>query len=249
MSMAFFSFCQRVVSSASCSFLSASSARSFSSRSLDASSSSFSSAISSISSRRTRRSTSSISTGPGVDLHAQPRRGLVDQIDGLVRQEAGGDVAIGQRRGGHQCGVGDPHAVVHLVAVLQPAQDADGVLDRRLADEHLLEAALQRGVLLDVLAVLVERGRTDQPQLAAGQHRLDHVAGVHRTLAGGACADDGVQLVDERDDLPGGVLDVVEHGLEPFLELAAVLGAGDHRAEVQRDDRSCRAGSPARRPR
>ena len=26
------------------------------------------------------------------------------------------------------------------------------------ADEHLLEAALERGVLLDVLAVLVERG-------------------------------------------------------------------------------------------
>ena len=35
---------------------------------------------------------------------------------------------------------------------------------------------------------------------------------------------------------PGGVLDVVEDGLEPFLELAAVLRAGDHRAEVERDD-------------
>jgi hypothetical protein len=51
---------------------------------------------------------------------------------------------------------------------------------RRLADEDLLEAALQRGVLLDVLAVLVERRRADHPQLAAGQHRLEHVAGVHR---------------------------------------------------------------------
>ena len=55
-------------------------------------------------------------------------------------------------------------------------------------------------------------------------------------LAGRAGADDGVQLVDERDDLARRVLDVVEHGLEPFLELAAVLRAGDHRAEVQRDD-------------
>ena len=31
-----------------------------------------------------------------------------------------------------------------------------------LADEHRLEAALERGVLLDVLAVLVEGGGADQ---------------------------------------------------------------------------------------
>ena len=107
---------------------------------------------------------------------------------------------------------------------------------RRLAHQDLLEAALQRGVLLDVLAVLVERGGADHPQLAAGQHRLDHVAGVHRALAGRAGADDRVQLVDERDDLPGGVGDLLEDGLEPLLELAAVLRAGHHRAEVERDD-------------
>ena len=106
---------------------------------------------------------------------------------------------------------------------------------RRLADEHLLEPALQRGVLLDVLAVLVERRRADHPQLAAGQHRLEHVAGVHRGVAGRAGADDGVQLVDERDDLAVAALDLVEDGLEPLLELAAVLRAGDHRAEVERD--------------
>ena len=105
---------------------------------------------------------------------------------------------------------------------------------RRLADEDLLEAALQRRVLLDVLAVLVERGRADHAQLAAGEHRLDHVAGVHRGVAGGAGADDGVQLVDEGDDLALGVGDLLQHGLEPLLELAAVLGAGHHRAEVQR---------------
>ena len=34
--------------------------------------------------------------------------------------------------------------------------------------------------------------------------RLEHVAGVHGALAGGAGADHGVQLVDERDDLAVG---------------------------------------------
>ena len=105
----------------------------------------------------------------------------------------------------------------------------------RLVHQHRLEAALQRRVLLDVLAVLVQRGRADGVQLAARQHRLEHVAGVHGAL-GRARADDGVQLVDEQDDLPGRVGDLLEHGLEPLLELAAVLGAGDQRAHVQRDD-------------
>ena len=111
---------------------------------------------------------------------------------------------------------------------------------RRLADEDLLEAPLQRGVLLDPLAVLVERGRADHPQLAAGQHRLEHVAGVHRRVAAGARADDRVQLVDEGDDLAVGGLDLGQHGLEPLLELAAVLRAGDHRAR----GRARAAGGP-----
>ena len=71
---------------------------------------------------------------------------------------------------------------------------------RRLVDQHRLEAALQRGVLLDVLAVLVERGGADAVQFAARQHRLEQVAGVHRAF-GLAGADDRVQLVDEQDDL------------------------------------------------
>jgi hypothetical protein len=40
--------------------------------------------------------------------------------------------------------------VVRLVAVAQAAQDLHGVVDRRLLDAHLLEAALER-VALQVL--------------------------------------------------------------------------------------------------
>jgi len=45
-----------------------------------------------------------------------------------------------------------------------------------------------------------------------------------------------VQLVDEQDDLALRVLDGLEHRLEPLLELAAVLGAGDERAHVEGHD-------------
>ena len=105
---------------------------------------------------------------------------------------------------------------------------------RRLADVDRLEAALERRVLLDALSVLVERRRADAAQLAARERGLEHVGGVHRAL-GRAGADERVQLVDEEDDRAVRALDLLEHGLEAVLELAAVLGAGDERAQVERD--------------
>jgi hypothetical protein len=85
-----------------------------------------------------------------------------------------------------------------------------------------------------VLAVLVERRRADCAQLTAREHRLEHVAGVHGAF-GGARPDDRVQLVDEDDYLTGGLLDLLEDGLEPLLELAAVLRTRDHPAQIERD--------------
>ena len=125
--------------------------------------------------------------------------------------------------------------MVRLVPLTQPAQDRDRVLDTRLTDVDLLEPPLQRGILLDPLPVLVQGGGADHPQLTAGQHGLQHVARVHRGVTGRAGADHGVQLVDERDHLTLGVADLGQHGLQPLLELAAVLRTGDHRRQIQRD--------------
>ena len=46
-------------------------------------------------------------------------------------------------------------------------QDLDRLLERRLLDHDRLEAPLEGGVALDVLAVLVERRRADALELAA----------------------------------------------------------------------------------
>ena len=120
-----------------------------------------------------------------------------------------------------------------LVFVLQPAQDRDGVLDRRLRDEHRLEPACQCGVLFDVLAVLVERGGADAVQFAPRQCRLQQIGRIHGAV-GLAGADQGVHLVDEQDDAALGRGDFLQDGLQPLLELAAVFGAGNHRAHVER---------------
>ena len=102
-------------------------------------------------------------------------------------------------------------------------------------DQDRLEPPLERRILLDVLAVLVERRRADRMQLASRQHRLEHVRRVHRAFRR-AGANDRVQLVDEQNDLPFRLHDFVEHRLEAIFELAAVLGACDERAHVERDD-------------
>src|SRR5262249_38501933 len=116
----------------------------------------------------------------------------------------------------------------------QPAQDLHGVVDRRLVDADLLEAALERGVALEVLAVLVERRRADRLQLAARKRRLEDRRCVDRALRG-AGADEVMQLVDEQDDVAA-LLDLLHDLLQPLLELAAVLRAGDERGEVERVD-------------
>ena len=102
-------------------------------RSFECASFSFSSAWRSISSCMMRRSISSISIGQRIDLHAQARRGFVDQVDRFVRQEAVGDVAMRKRRRGKDRRILNAHAVMHFVAFFQAAQNRDGVFDGGLA--------------------------------------------------------------------------------------------------------------------
>src|SRR5579885_3443412 len=170
-----------------------------------------------------------------IDLHPEARGGLVHEVDRLVGQEAVGDVAVRERGGGNDGAIGYAHPVMELVFLLEAAQDRDRVLDRGLGDEDGLKAPRQRRILLDVLAVFIERRRADAMQFAARQGRLQHVGGVHRAL-GLAGADESVQFVDEEDDLArrGGHLG--EDGLQALLELAAELGAGDESAEIEREE-------------
>ena len=165
---------------------------------------------------------------------ADARRGLVDEVDRLVRQMAVGDVADRQVGGGLDGLVGDRDLVVLLVALADAHQDVDGLLERRLLDHDRLEASLEGRVALDVLAVLVERRRADALELAAGQRRLEDVGGVDGAL-GRTGPDERVELVDEEDRVVG-VAELLDDLLEPFLELAAVLRPGDERADVQGQD-------------
>ena len=84
-----------------------------------------------------------------------------------------------------------------------------------------------------MLPVLVRRGGADSAQLPAGQRRLEQVPGVNGAIA---CtrADQGMHLVNEEDDRALGVLHLLDNAFDTLLELAAELGAGQQRPDVER---------------
>ena len=157
---------------------------------------------------------------------------LVDDVNGLIGQEAVLNVAARKRHRGSQRILGVLDVVMLLVALLQAMQNLERVGNGRLADVDRLEAALQRRVLLDVLAILVGGSRADHLNLATGQGRLQDGRGVDGTLRS-TRTNDGVELVDEQDDVVRG-LDLGNDLLHALLELATILRASNERRDIER---------------
>ena len=172
--------------------------------------------------------------GRAIRGDASAGAGLVDEVDGLIGQEAILDVAVGKVRGGLDSTLRIAHMVVLLVARLERGQDLDRVLDARLLDIDGLEATLEGRVLGEVLAEFLGRGGADNLESTAREHGLEHGARVDGAL-GRTGTDDGVHLVDKQDDVVGfgGLLD---HVLEALLKLAAILGTRHEARQVERPD-------------
>ena len=118
----------------------------------------------------------------GVDSRAHHRARLIHEVNRLVRKETIGDIPVGQDCRTHDGVVLDAHAMVHFVAFAQSTKDGDGIFHRGRLNQYRLEAALQRRVLLDMLAVFVQRGGPYAVQFSTGEHRLEHVARVRGPL-------------------------------------------------------------------
>ena len=160
--------------------------------------------------------------------------GLVQQVDGLVRQAAIADIALGELGGGLQGVRGIVDLVVLLVARGQPLQDLQGLGGAGLAHQDGVETPLQGLVGLDEAVVLVQGISADDLEAALGQGGLEQAGGIQAAGTGAATdADHGVQFIDEEDDAALGGDDRVAHRFEALLELATHLGPGDEVAHVQ----------------
>ena len=120
-----------------------------------------------------------------------------------------------------------------LVLRAEPTNHLDGHILVRLFHQYRLEATFEGGVLFDVLAVLRLGRRADGLELASGEGGLHHVACVDGALCRPR-SNDGVQFVDEQDDLTLRLAYLVHDALEPFLELAPELAPCHHAPDIQR---------------
>ena len=167
-----------------------------------------------------------------VDLQPQTRGGLVDQVDGLVGQETVGDVTHRQLHSRDDSLVQDTDVVVRLVTLLQATQDADGRSLVWFVDHDLLETTLQCLVLLEILLVFLQGGGTDSTQLATRQGWLQDVGRVHGAFTA-ACTYQGVDLIDEQDDLAIAVDHFLDNILQSLLKLALVFCTGQQGTHIQ----------------
>ena len=124
--------------------------------------------------------------------------------------------------------------MVIFVSFAKPFDDLNGFIVRSRFDNDLLETSSQRVVFFDVLAVLVQRGRTDALNFATSQSGLENVRCVDGTFST-AGTDKCVEFVDEQDCVLG-TTDFVHHCFDTFFELTAVLGTGNHHGKVQHND-------------
>ena len=124
--------------------------------------------------------------------------------------------------------------MVDFVALLQSAEDGNGVLDIRLAHINNLETPLERRIFFDVLAILIESGGTDGAQFSASQGGLQHVGSIDCALSR-ACAHQRVQFIDEKNDLALRIFNLFEYCLQAILELATIFCSREHGTEIERN--------------
>ena len=168
-------------------------------------------------------------------LRRQPRARarLVDHVDRLVRQEPVGDVALRQLRrrdaasrrgcspgGGPRTSSAGP---CRISTVSSTEGGSTTTVWKRRSSAPSFSMYLRYSFSVDAPT------HCSSPRASAG---LSMLRRVDRAF-GRAGADQRVQLVDEQDDVLV-LRDLVHDRLEPLLELAAVLGAGDDRRHVER---------------
>ena len=172
--------------------------------------------------------------GEGLVVEVYVGAGLVDEVNGLVGEEAVRDVPLGHRNGQTAHFGGDGHMVVVLIVGGDTLEDGHGVLKGGFIHHNRLETPLQGGILLNVFAILGKGSGADDLDLAPGEGGLEDIGCAHGAL-GIAGAHQIVDLVDDQDDVAQ-LLDLLNESFHPALELPTELGARHQRGEVQQID-------------
>ena len=105
--------------------------------------------------------------------------GFINDVDRLVGLMQVLQMPRRQRHRGLDRVVRVAHAVMRLVRLPEALEDLHRLAFGRLEDLDFLEAPRQRAVLVERLLDVGKRRRSDAPQLAGRQRRLQEIAGIH----------------------------------------------------------------------
>ena len=99
------------------------------------------------------------------EMHAGA--GFIHHVDRFIGKVSVSNVAIAQPDGRDDCLVGIVYAVMLFIFMFDVLQNLDRFINRRRVNHDLLEPPVECTVLLNVLAVFVQRRRTDALQFSA----------------------------------------------------------------------------------
>src|SRR5699024_3861673 len=121
--------------------------------------------------------------------------------------------------------------MVGFVALFEATKTSNCIVYRWFTNKYLLEPTYQGRVFLDVLPILIKSRRTDQTLLSTGQHRFEHIAGVHGTFSC-TSTNHSMQFINECDDLALSGFNLFQHSFETLFKFATILCPGNHGAKI-----------------
>ena len=110
--------------------------------------------------------------------------------------------------------------------------DRNRICNRWLANVHRLEPSLEGCILFDVLAIFIDGCRTDALELSAGEGWLEEIRCIQRSL-GCTSANNGMKLIDEKNDLSRRVTDRIDDALQPLFKLSTKFCPSNQRTEIK----------------
>ena len=119
-----------------------------------------------------------------------------------------------------------------FVPFLQATQDGNRILDTWFLDKDRLEPAFQGTVFFNILSILIKGRGPNTAEFTAGQHRFQDISGIHGPF-GGTGSNDGMEFIDEHDDLSSRIGNNLEDFLQAFFKFTAVLGPSNKGRKIQ----------------
>ena len=125
------------------------------------------------------------------------------------------------------------HLMMLFVLRAQPFQNLDGIFGIGRIHNNRLEAAFERGILLDILAVFVNRRRTNALEFTTGKRRLENIGSVKATFRTSS-PNNRMEFIDKENHRIIDALEFHDKALHAFFELSTILSTGHHGGHVKR---------------